>query len=109
MASSCLSPRVRALASRNIKLGLPGSEATAARHAASARADSIFWDDGACKLVAIEVSSAGKLGPCVQSMAGLCALPACIEKATKVMAKEARAISANIRIALYLAIGAARM
>jgi hypothetical protein len=45
----------------------------------------------------------------VQSMGGLCALPVCIEKATKVMAKEPRAISSNIRIALYLAIGAARM
>src|ERR1700730_4364702 len=109
MASSFLSPRVRALASRNIKLGLPGSDATAARHAASARADSIFGDDGARRLVAIEILSAGKLGPWVQSIAGLCALPACIEKAPKVMTKEPRAISSNIRIALYLAIGAARM
>jgi UDP-glucose 4-epimerase len=55
----------------------------------------------------MEVSSAGKLGPCVQSIAGLCALPACIEKATKVMARKPRAISSNIRIALYLTIGAA--
>src|ERR1700730_15112277 len=108
MASSFLSPRVRALARRNIKVGLPGSDATAARHAASARADSIFGDDRACRLIAMEVSSAGKLGSCVQSRAGVCALPACIETATKVMARKPRAVSANTRIALYHTVAAAR-
>jgi hypothetical protein len=108
MATSFLSPRVRALANRNIKVGLLGSDATAARHAASKLADSILGDDGPCRLIAIEVSSAGKLASCVQSRAGVCALPACIETATKVMARKPRAVSANTSIALYHTVAAAR-
>jgi len=108
MATSFLSPRVRALANRNIKVGLLGSDATAARHAASARAHSILGDDGPCRPIAIEVSSAGKLASCVQSRAGVCALPACIETATKVMVRKPRAVSANTRIALYHTVAAAR-
>jgi hypothetical protein len=38
-------------------------------------------------------------------MAGICALAASIEKATRVMAKEPRAISFNIPIALYITVG----
>ena len=55
----------------------------------------------------MEVSSAGKLDFCVQSMAGICALAASIERATRVMANEPRAISFNIPIALYITVGAA--